>query len=378
MKILVGGSLVQDGDRRDNLAVVFDDKIRAIIPAADINLNEAEIIRYTGTLMPGFIDIHIHGAGGADTMDASFEALQTIADTIVGSGTTSFLATTMTMAQGQIEASLDMVRQFMEKQSSGAQCLGAHLEGPFINPEMKGAQNAQFIQPPTKEWLEPFMDIIKLITLAPEMDPEYEFIKDLKDKVVLSIGHSKADYNTAVEAFQAGIKHVTHCFNAMTGLHHREPGIVGAALTQDVSLDMITDLVHVHPDLFQIFLDIKGVDKFIAITDAMRAAFLDEGEYDLGGQTVTVTGNTCLLPDGTIAGSVHRMDKALQNLIKYTDMTLAQASQVLSGSPAKLLGIHETKGHIKEGLDADFVIVDDDLAVTDVYIQGGKYESTNV
>ncbi|HHT20524.1 MAG TPA: N-acetylglucosamine-6-phosphate deacetylase [Tissierellia bacterium] len=372
MKILVGGSLIIDGEQKNNLAVVFDDRIIDIIPEADIVDYDGDIIRYTGTLMPGFIDIHIHGAGGADTMDASFEALATIADTIVRSGTTSFLATTMTMAQSQIEASLDQVRAFLQNQTSGARCLGAHLEGPFINPAMKGAQNAQFIQPPTSTWLEPYMDIIKLITLAPEMDPDYAFIRELKDRVVLSIGHSKADYQTALESFQAGIKHVTHCFNAMTGLHHREPGIVGAAMTQAVSVDMITDLVHVHPDLFQLFIDIKGRDKFIAITDAMRAAFLDEGEYDLGGQAVTVKGNKCLLSDGTIAGSVHRMDKALQNLLKYTDMSLAEVSQVLSASPAKLLGIDHKKGHLRVGYDADFVIMDQSLAVTDVYIQGGK------
>lgn len=371
MKILVGGSLAIDGQLKDNLALVFDDKIRAIVPEGDITPGDGEIIAYTGTLMPGFIDIHIHGAGGADTMDASFSALDTIARTIVQSGTTSFLATTMTMEQAQIEASLDQVRYFMAHQTGGARCLGAHLEGPFINPAMKGAQNAAYIQAPRADWLEPYLDIIKLITLAPEMDQDFAFIKQLKDKVVLSIGHSKADYKTAVASFQAGIKHVTHCFNAMTGLHHREPGIVGAALTQDVSLDMITDLVHVHPDLFQVFLDVKGRDKFIAITDAMRAAFLAEGEYDLGGQAVTVKDNACRLADGTIAGSVHRMDKALKNLVKYTDMNLAQASEVLSASAAKLLGIDHTTGHLRVGYDADLVIVDQALEVADVYIRGG-------
>lgn len=372
MKILVGGSLALGGELKDNLAVVFDERIQAIVSASEIDEDAGNIIHYTGTLMPGFIDIHIHGAGGADTMDASYEALATIAETIVRSGTTSFLATTMTMEQKQIEKSLEAVRSFMEVQSSGAQCLGAHLEGPFINPAMKGAQNERFIQPPTKDWIEPYLDSIKLITLAPEMDPDFTFIKELKDEVVLSIGHSKADYDTAVKSFKAGIKHVTHCFNAMTGLHHREPGIVGAAMTQPVSIDMITDLVHVHPDLFKLFIEIKGREGFIAITDAMRAAFLKEGEYDLGGQLVTVKDNACRLPDGTIAGSVHQMDRALQNLKKYTDLNLAEISELMSASPAKLLGIQDKKGVIQEGLDADFVILNDNLEVTDTYVRGVK------
>lgn len=369
MKILVGGSLVQAGSEVSDMAVLFNETIEAIIPAAEISRYGGEVIEYEGTLLPGFIDIHIHGSGGADTMDGSLESLDTIAQTIVKSGTTSWLATTMTMEQPLIEQSLKQIRAFRDKQTKGARCLGAHLEGPFINPAFKGAQNSQYIQVPSA-WIKDYLDVIRMITLAPEMDKDFQFIEQFKDEVVLSIGHSSADYATAVASFQAGVKHVTHCFNAMTGLHHRNPGIVGAAMTQSVSLDMITDLVHVHPDLFQVFLDLKGRDKFIAITDAMRAAFLAEGEYDLGGQLVTVKDNACRLADGTIAGSVHTMDKALQNLLKYTQLNLAEVSEVLSLSPAKLLGIDSRKGRLEVGLDADFVIIQDGQ-VQAVYIQGG-------
>lgn len=372
MKILVGGSIIVEGQLLKNKALVFDNKIIQMIDKDEVHQYEGEIIPFTGILSPGFIDIHIHGAGGSDTMDASLEALEKISETITASGTISFLATTMTMDQRAIEKSLKNIREFMKVQEKGARCLGAHLEGPFINPKMKGAQDPSFIQSPNTTWIKDYLDIIKMITLAPEMDEGFQFVHELKDKVVLSIGHSNATYDEAKASFKEGVKHVTHCFNAMTGLHHRAPGIVGAAMTsQEVSLDMITDLVHVHPDLFQVFLDIKGRDKFIGITDAMRAAFLEEGEYDLGGQRVFVKDNKCTLEDGTIAGSVHQMDKALRNLVTYTTLSIPEAIEVLSLSPAKLLGL-ETKGQLKAGFDADFIILDDNLEVISTYVGGEK------
>ncbi|HHX04453.1 MAG TPA: N-acetylglucosamine-6-phosphate deacetylase [Tissierellia bacterium] len=371
MNILSGGSVVIDSELHHDLAIVFDAKIRSVMSIKDAVRLDARQIPFTGTLLPGFIDIHIHGAAGADTMDATFEALDTIARAISRAGTTSFLATTMTMSEESIINSLENVRSFMKRQSAGAQCLGIHLEGPFINPKYKGAHLEKYIQPPTRRWIDPFLDIIKLITLAPEMDPDHQFIKELSDQVVLSLGHSAATYEEAVESFRSGVRHVSHCFNAMSGMHHRRPGAVGAALNQPVSLDLITDLLHVHPDLFSLVIRQKGPEKTIAITDSMRAAFLEEGTYDLGGQKVVVKENTCRLPDGTLAGSVHRMDRALTHLIRHTNCSLPELSQIMSTSAAKLLGIDHFKGHINEGYDADMVIFDDQR-VTDVYVGGKK------
>lgn len=371
MNILSGGSVVIDSELHHDLAIVFDAKIRSVMSIKDAVRLDARQIPFTGTLLPGFIDIHIHGAAGADTMDATFEALDTIACAISRAGTTSFLATTMTMSEESIINSLENVRSFMKRQSAGAQCLGIHLEGPFINPKYKGAHLEKYIQPPTRRWIDPFLDIIKLITLAPEMDPDHQFIKELSDQVVLSLGHSAATYEEAVESFRSGVRHVSHCFNAMSGMHHRRPGAVGAALNQPVSLDLITDLLHVHPDLFSLVIRQKGPEKTIAITDSMRAAFLEEGTYDLGGQKVVVKENACRLHDGTLAGSVHRMDRALTHLICHTNCSLPELSQIMSTSAAKLLGIDHFKGHINEGYDADMVIFDDQR-VTDVYVGGKK------
>ncbi len=370
MNILCGGEVLIDGRIHKDKAVIFDNKIRSVIPLRETERLDVRRIPFTGVLLPGFIDIHIHGAAGADVMDATPEALEVISRAIVKSGTTSFLATTMTMEKTHIIKSLDCVRSFMETQSAGAQCLGVHLEGPFINPAFCGAHEKKHIMKPSKEWIEPFLDIIKVITLAPEMDKDHHFIKAMRDLVVLSLGHSGATYEEAKESFESGIGHVTHCFNAMTGFHHREPGAAGAAMTLPVSMDIITDLVHIHPGLFSALIHLKGCEKLIAVTDSMRAAFLSEGEYDLGGQSVYVKDDVCRLEDGTLAGSVHRMDQALRNLIKYTDCTLPELSCILSTSAALLLGIDDHKGHIKPGYDADMVILENYM-VKDVYV-GGK------
>ncbi len=371
MKILSGGDILLDGQVQTGLAVVFDETIRSILSIDEAKRLDGQHIPYKGILLPGFIDIHIHGASGADAMDATFESLDTIARTITRSGTTSFLATTMTMEEGHIIRSLENVRRFMEKQTAGAQCLGVHLEGPFIHPDYRGAHDENYIQRPSRRWIDPFLDIIKVITLAPEMDEGHRFIKEMKDQVVLSLGHSGATYEEASESFRSGIRHVTHCFNGLSGLHHRDPGAAGAALTQPVSIDMITDLIHVHPDLFSLVIRQKGADKFIAITDATRAAFCGDGTYDMGGRRMIVKDSVCRLEDGTLAGSTHRMDQAFKNIKDHTDCSLPELSQMLSTSAATLLGIDHQKGHIKEGYDADLVVLED-YKVTDVFVRGEK------
>ena len=201
------------------------------------------------------------------------------------------------------------------------------------------------------------------------MDKDLRFVKSLKDRVVLSIGHSGADYDTALRSFEAGIQHVTHCFNAMTPFHHRDPGIVGAALTQPVSIELITDGVHVHPDLFPLVIQQKGIDHLICVTDAMRATYLKDGKYDLGDQSVMVTRNVARLPSGTIAGSVHRLDRAYRNILAHTTCSIADVAHMLSTSAAQLLKIDHVKGHIREGYDADLVIMDE-MAVREVFISG--------
>ena len=374
-KALVGSRIIVDNTLLENRVLVYSDRIEAILThvAFETNYKETDIQVQTfeGTILPGFIDIHIHGASGHDVMDGSPEALRGIAEAIVKTGTTAFLATTMTMSQDKILLALDEIRLFMKGQKNGAKVLGVHLEGPFINPIFKGAQDETFIQKPTKTWIEPYLDIVRMITYAPEMDTDFEFAKSMKDTgVVLSIGHSGSDFETALEAYEAGVCHITHCFNAITGLHHRKPGVVGAALTKPFTLDVIADGVHIHPGFVGPFIKLKGTDKTILITDAMRAALMPEGDYDLGGQHVTVKESACRLEDGTLAGSVLNTAQAMRNLLKFSDIDLIEIVKMLSENPAKLLGVFHEMGSIAIGKQSNFILMDDNHDIKSVYIDG--------
>lgn len=373
-KILYGGKIITKNEVLENKALVFDKKIIDIIDISEIDSFDGEKILFRGFLSPGWIDIHIHGCSGYDTMDGTLEALREISNTLSKKGVTSFLATTMTMEQEKIEAAIKNAREFkklqLEGKEFGSNLLGIHMEGPFINPEFKGAQDEKNIQKPNSSWVKPYLDIIKMITLAPEMDEDFKMIKSLKDKVLLSAGHTGASFDIAVKAFDAGVTHVTHCFNAMSALHHREPSMVGAALFTPFSVDLITDFIHFHPALLQGVLDLKGVDKCVLITDAIRASFLEEGVYDLGGQEVTVKDGACRLKDGTIAGSVHEMEKALVNTLRESNLPIEKVVQMMSFNPAKLLKIEDKKGSIEVGKDSDLVILNEDLKVEKVFVTG--------
>lgn len=369
-KIIVASKVFIDGAFLSGKALVYSDRIEEIIDVADCSDRELPIERWEGFLVPGFIDIHIHGANGADTMDATPEALETISKSLVKAGTTSYLATTMTMAIGDIQSAIDNVKSYRYR--GGAQILGVHMEGPFISQEYKGAQDGAYIVPPSIEMVERNLPTIKMVTYAPEIDESFAFTKALAGKLVLSIGHTSADYDCAVAAFKSGATHVTHCCNAMTGLHHRKPGVLGAALSCDCSADFIVDGIHIHKGIVGTLIKAKAPDKRILITDAMRAAFLPEGEYELGGQAVTVKEGAVKLNDGTIAGSVLSTDVALKNVVEFTNMGLEEVVPMLTENPAKLLGIEKTKGRISLGMDADFVILSDALEVSATYVTGVK------
>jgi N-acetylglucosamine-6-phosphate deacetylase len=376
-KAIVGSKILFANTLLDNHVLIFTDRIEAILTEHEFEAYKREIevkieiINFHGTIVPGFIDIHIHGANGFDVMDGTIEALDGISKAIVKTGTTAFLATTMTMSGEAIIQALDQIGAYMATQKSGAKLLGVHLEGPFINPIFKGAQHDAFIQKPTRTWLEPYLNIMRMITYAPEMDPGFAFAKSMKNTgIVLSIGHSGSDFETALEAYDEGVCHVTHCFNAMTGLHHRNPGVVGAALSKPFTLDVIADGVHIHPGFVGPFIKLKGTDKTILITDAMRAALMPEGDYDLGGQRVIVKDGACRLEDGTLAGSVLSTAKAISNLMKFSDITLIEAIKMLTENPAKLLGLFDEMGSLDTGKQANFVLLDEHLDINKVFIDG--------
>ncbi|MFP5109785.1 N-acetylglucosamine-6-phosphate deacetylase [Neobacillus sp. C211] len=337
------------------------------------NENEFEVIELPGhyKAIPGLIDVHIHGVNGADTMDATKEALDTMVTALPKEGTTSFLATTMTQEGKQIENALINAAQYIEKQKPNgkAEILGLHLEGPFVNAKRAGAQPIQHIIDPDLALFQKWQNLtngnIKLVTLAPERTGGLEMIRYLKSNgIIASIGHTDATFDEVDQAIDAGANHVTHLFNQMRGLHHREPGVVGAAFLRDeLKAEIIVDGVHVRPEMVKLAFKQKQSEGLILITDSMRAKCLKNGKYDLGGQEVTVRNGKAVLKDGTLAGSILKLGHAVKNIIAYTSCPLEDAIEMASVNPAKQLNIYDRKGSIAVGKDADIVILDEQLEV---------------
>jgi N-acetylglucosamine-6-phosphate deacetylase len=344
-------------------------------------IDDNEIIDAKGLyLSPGFIDIHIHGAGGCDTMDGTVESLNTIAKTIANYGTTSFLPTTMTCPIEDIKKAVDSASQCMKYGTEGANILGVHLEGPFISPYMIGAQNPKYIQKPSIDTFNLIakdnITAIKSITLASEIEGSKELIKYLKDKnIIVSIGHSKATYKETLEGIKCGISHSTHLYNAMTPLHHREPGIVGAVFDTDITTETISDGIHISYPSLRIAYKQKGLDKVILITDAMMACGMPDGKYSLGGQDVFVKNGAARLKEGNLAGSILTLDDAIRNIYKNSNYKLYEIVKMATYNAAKHCKVDNKKGLIKEGYDADLVLFDENINIKKVIIGGKIFKS---
>lgn len=361
MKAIINGKLVTPNGIIRNKVLVFNERVKEIRDNVPTNCS---VIDAKGMYVtPGLIDVHVHGSCGADIMDQTVEAIELISQGIAKNGVTSFLPTTMTMSREDIYGALDIVRECMNRTLNGAKVLGAHLEGPFINAIYKGAQPERYIIKPSYDFIKEYTDVIKLVTYAPEMDDNYSFTKEVKEKtdITLSIGHTNATYNQAKQAFACGCSHVTHLFNAMTPLNHREPGVVGAALTSDVFTELIADTIHVNKELFQFILDNKGKDKMILITDSMRAGCMKDGKYDLGGQEVIVKDGAARLSSGTLAGSVLTLNKAIYNFFRNTDATFDEVIHMATLNPATSIGVSDFKGSLEIEKDADIAIFDEEM-----------------
>ncbi len=367
IKTIINAKIITDKEVLEGYCLTFDEKIISI--SKDIPTNTERIDAKGLYLSAGFIDIHIHGSNGFDVMDGTQEALEEMSQSVLQTGTTSFLATTMTMSPEAICKALINVQKF--KPQNGAKVLGVHLEGPFINSEKKGAQNDQYIQLPTMEIIEPFMDIIKMITLAPEVEGAKRFIEHLNKEypnILLSIGHSNATYEQSKKSFSWGVSHVTHIFNAMNPLHHREAGVVGAVLEADeVSCDVIADLVHIHPSFFNLLYRLKK-EQLLLITDAMRAGCLQCAVSEIGGQKVLLANGEARLEDGTLAGSVLKLNEALKNFHEYAEITLPQLLAMVTSIPAKKLGLK--KGLLEKAYEADIVLFNQKFEISRVYLDG--------
>ncbi|MPW25609.1 N-acetylglucosamine-6-phosphate deacetylase [Alkalibaculum sp. M08DMB] len=374
-KIIIGNTLVNDR------VLIFKDKIIDIIPKNEISKYAIQYF-YDAQghyVSPGFIDIHTHGAMGHDFMDGEGEGIKVIAKSFATHGVTGFLPTTMTMDIGTIEKSLYNIQKSLV--SGGSKILGCHLEGPFISPLNAGAQNTSFIQKPDFQLLENFKELIKLVTIAPELADAEDFIrKCINYDIVVAIGHSCGTYEDAINAIRIGARSISHTFNAMTPLNHRKPGIVGAAMDRDeVFCELIADNIHVHPAIQRILLQIKGIEKVILVTDSMRACGMENGVYDLGGQKVVVEKNSARLENGTLAGSILSINNALKNFKTNTGISIVEAVKTVTENPAKLLKMGDTIGSIRIGNNSDFVIHDEEFSILFTFINGKLvYRSGNL
>ena len=371
MKAITHAKLIINDKIVEGKILLYDEKIINIVD--DLKRHDhIEIIDAKGAYVcAGFIDLHIQGSGGADVRDATPQSLEIISEVLLQTGTTSFLATTMTMSPRDIDNALQNIQQYASH-TTGANIVGVHLEGPFINPSKHGAQDEKYIDTPNMTLISDYMNEIKMITLAPEMEGSKNFVKQLTKEyphIILSIGHSDATYEQTKECITWGVSHATHLFNAMNPYHHREPGIIGAVFDSEMTCDVIADLVHTHPSALKLVHKMKK-EKLILITDAMRAGCMKSGSYDLGGRRVEVEESKAILADGTLAGSVLKMNEALKNMMQYTSMSLIEVVNSVTKIPAQKLGIK--KGELRSGYDADIVIFDEDFSIISTIVNGER------
>jgi N-acetylglucosamine-6-phosphate deacetylase len=325
-------------------------------------------------LLPGFIDLHVHGAMGYEAMDATLPGLQEMAYFYARHGVTAFLATTWTASRDAIQAVLDMVRKSNGSMDRGARVLGVHLEGPYLNPARCGAQDASQIRRALPDEFNDFLDsgVVRLIALAPEFPENLLLLEECaRLGITVSAGHTAATFVEMQTAVQYGLRQVTHCFNAMTGLAHRQPGTVGAALSlPEIKCELIADNIHIHPAVQKILVDVKGPQGVILITDAIRGAGLPGGEYTEGGHKVAIRDGAARLVNGTLAGSILTMNRALQNVMRASGRSLAEAWPMSSLNAARAIGVAASKGSLEVGKDADLVLLEDDFGVALTMVEG--------
>lgn len=372
MKIIINGKIIKEDEVLTGYALVYDKKIEKIIPQEQADTADyEEVLDAAGQFVsPGFINMHIHGCSGFDVMDDSEDNISQMCRSLVQSGVTGFLPTTMTYDFPRIYRALDKLRKAMSSED-GARVLGANVEGPFISVDYKGAHDEQYIVKPEFELIQAYTDVIKVMTVAPEAIESPDFIEKCNDNnIILSLGHSSATYEEAVKAIESGFKHITHMYNAMPVFNHRKPGVIGAAMDTDAMCELITDNIHVHPAMQRILLKAKGTDRIVLVTDSMCACMLEDGEYELGGQPVIVKGMTAKLKNGVIAGSVLTMDRGVYNFKENTGITIQEAVKMVTANPAKELGLYSELGSIEIGKNADLTIFNHKIEIMTTLVNG--------
>ncbi len=365
------GNIITNGIMLNNwVLVVEDDHIYGLTREADnIQIESLDDC----FIVPGFVDIHTHGAVGYDVMDCNPEGIVKMAEFLASHGITSFLPTTTTLDLDTTLRAISAVETAKDLNKNGAKILGIHLEGPFINPKHKGAQNEEYIVEPTKEILEKLTasKLVRLITIAPEVSGAITAIRYLRDKdIYVSLGHSDATYEDTIKAVIAGATQITHLFNGMRTFHHREPGIIGAGLVEDsLRCQVIADGIHIHFSAIRLAYRTKGYENIILISDSMSATGLSDGEYELGGLKVTVRSGAPRLPDGRLAGSTLTLDVAVKNMVNKAQIPLPFVIEMASRVPAKSIG-EAFIGSFSYGNKADIVVLDRAFNVVRTYVDG--------
>jgi len=377
--VIKNGVVITPSKTIEKGVVVFEDgKITEVGQKNRVKVpKSAKVLDASGKIVaPGFIDIHIHGGKGRDIMDASYEAVKEIAKFLVSHGTTSFVPTTISAPHPDLLRAVKAVKTAMEKGTDGAEVLGAHLEGPFINLEKRGAHNANYVRRPSLDEFEEIWEasnhVMKIVTLAPELDGSKLLIQRLRELgIVASIGHSNATYTQAVDAIKHGVRHATHVFNRMSGFDPREPGVIGAVLVHDeLTAELICDNIHVHPAAMSLLTRVKGSERVVLVTDAIQAAGMPDGEYALGQQHIIVKNGVSRLESGDLAGSTLTMDRAVRNMMKFVGTPLQTSVKMATMNPAVVINVDENKGSLEPGKDADIVIIDDEINVYMTIVKG--------
>lgn len=354
--------------------LVNGEKIEKIAERGTLNEAGQEVYDLTGKMIvPGFIDIHIHGCNGVDTGEATPEALEKMSSYLVKNGVTSFCATSMTLSEEELSKIFANVKSCMDNGVSGSYIQGINMEGPYIAMSKKGAQNGKYVRKPDaaefKRLYEGCGGIVKLVDIAPEEEGSEVFIKEVAPLCTVSIAHTNAGYEEAKRGFDLGITHATHLFNAMSGLTHRAPGVVGAVFDSDVTAEIICDGFHIDPVVLRIAFKNRGEDKICIISDSCSAAGLADCEIDLGGQTVYVRDGKAKLADGTIAASTSNMHAEFKNVVSY-GIPFKNCIKAATINPARAIGVDDVTGSIKEGKLADIVVLDDALDISMVIVKG--------
>ncbi len=364
MKGFVNCKVYVEGEGIVRRSLGFEKGKIAYIGEDPSGIEPLETLREDHVVVPGFIDEHIHGAAGCDAMDGSEEALSSIAKAIASEGTVGFLATTMTQSPENIGKAMSAVKDYKKhSHPEGAEVLGIHLEGPFISKKHVGAQPIEYVATPSVETFKTYNEMsgnaIKIVTMAPEEEGALELISYLsKNRIVASIGHTDATYKDITKALEHGAKNITHTFNAQKPLHHREIGTVGTALLTDaLNCELICDTIHVSVPAIKLVIKNKPHDKLTLITDAMRAKHMPDGESELGGQLVIVKNGEARLVDGTLAGSVLKMNHAVKNIVTLCDVPFTDAIDFATVNPATTLGVNDRLGSIKTGKDASVAVI---------------------